>query len=151
MASFSVSGSITAVASTVKTLVSATQPSAATALGRMHRVHLGSVGTGTDAQLEYIIQRTSTLGTGTSVTPTDEDDTGSTATILGRSNYTVEPTYVASTVLFDMALAQRATFTVMLAPGREWRMQVTNNRGVGVGVKNATFTGTANGVIAWEE
>jgi hypothetical protein len=151
MASFSVSGSITAVASTVKTLVSATQPSAATALGRMHRVHLGSVGTGTDAQLEYIIQRTSTLGTGTSVTPTDEDDTGSTATILGRSNYTVEPTYVASTVLFDMALAQRATFTVMLAPGREWRMQVTNTRGVGVGVKNATFTGTANGVIAWEE
>jgi hypothetical protein len=151
MASFSVSGSITAVASTVKTLVSATQPSAATALGRMHRVHLGSVGTGTDAQLEFIVQRTSTLGTGTSVTPTDEDDTGSTATILGRSNYTVEPTYVASTVLFDMALAQRATFTVMLAPGREWRMQVTNNRGVGVGVKNATFTGTANGVIAWEE
>jgi hypothetical protein len=151
MASFSVSGSITAVASTVKTLVSATQPSAATALGRMHRVHLGSVGTGTDAQLEFIVQRTSTLGTGTSVTPTDEDDTGSTATILGRSNYTVEPTYVASTVLFDMALAQRATFTVMLGPGREWRMQVTNNRGVGVGVKNATFTGTANGVIAWEE
>lgn len=151
MASFSISGNIAAVGSAIKTALSATQPSAATALGKMHRVHLGSVGTPTDASLEWVIQRTSTLGTGTAVTPTDEDDSGSTATILGRSNYTAEPTYVANTVLFDQGINQRAAFTIMLAPGREWRMQVTNNRGIGIGVKHASFTSTANAVSAWDE
>lgn len=151
MASFSISGNIAAVSTTIKTATSATQPAAATALGKMHRVHLGSVGTPTDASLEWVIQRTSTLGTATTVTPTDEDDSGSTATIIGKSNYTVEPTYVASTVLFDQGINQRSAFTIMLSPGREWRLQVSNNRGIGIGVKHASFTSTANAVCAWDE
>lgn len=151
MASFSASGNIAAVATTIKTAVTATQPAAATALGKVHRVHLGSVGTPTDASLEWVIQRTSTLGTATTVTPTDEDDSGSTSTILGRSNYTVEPTYISNTVLFDQGLNQRAAQTIMFASGREWRLQVTNNRGIGAGVKHASFTSTANAVVAWDE
>jgi hypothetical protein len=150
MASFSISGS-TALTTTRKTVASVTQPAAATALGQVHRVHLGSVGTPTDASIEWQIQRTSTLGTATTVTPVDEDDSGSTPTIIGKSNYTVEPTYVANTVLFDLGINQRSAYTIMLAPGREWRMQVTNNRGIGVGALHASFTSTANAVIAWVE
>lgn len=150
MASFSISGN-TAVTTTRKTVASTTQPAAATALGKLHRVHLGSVGTPTDASIEWQIQRTSTLGTGTAVTPVDEDDSGSTPTILGRSNYTAEPTYVANTVLFDLGINQRAAHTIMLGPGREWRMAVTNNRGIGIGALHASFTSTVNAVMAWDE
>lgn len=150
MASFSASGS-TALTTTRKTVLSAVQPASATALGLMHRVHLGSVGTPADVSVEWVIQRQSTLGTGTTVTPTDEDDTGSTATILARSNYTVEPTLVSGAILFDMGINQRSAFTIMLATGREWRMQVTNNRGIGIGALHASSTVTVNAVEAWIE
>lgn len=150
MASFSVSGNNT-LTTTRKTVVGVTQPASATALGKMHRVHLGSVGTPTDASIEWQVQRTSAAGTATSVTGVDEDDSGSTATLLGKSAHTVEPTYVASTVLFDEGINQRAAFTVMLAPEHYWRMQVTNNRGIGIGALHASFTGTCNAVSAWEE
>lgn len=150
MASFSASG-FTAITTTRKTVLAAVQPAAATALGKMHRVHLGSVGTPADVSVEWIIQRQSTLGTGTTVTPTDEDDTGSVATILARSNYTVEPTLVSNTILFDNGINQRSAFTIMLGPGREWRLQVTNNRGVGVGALHASSTVTVNSVVAWDE
>jgi hypothetical protein len=147
MASFSASGS-TAITTTRKTALAAVQPASATALGKMHRVHLGSVGTPADVSIEWIIQRQSTLGTATTVTPTDEDDSGSVATIVAKSNYTVEPTLVSNTILFDMGLNQRTAYTIMLAPGR---MQVTNNRGIGIGALHASSTVTVNAVSAWDE
>lgn len=150
MASFAASGNNT-LTTTRKTVLGLTQPATATALGKVHRIHLGSVGTPTDASIEWQIQRTSAAGTSTSVTPVDEDDSGSSPTILAKSAHSVEPTYVASTVLFDEGINQRSAFTIMLAPEHYWRMQVTNNRGIGVGALHASFTGTCNAVGAWEE
>lgn len=150
MASFAAAGNNT-LTTTRKTVLGITQPAAATALGKIARLHLGSVGTPTDASIEWQVQRTSAAGTATAVTGADEDDSGSTATLLGKSAHTVEPTYVASTVLFDEGINQRSAYTIMLAPEHYWRLQVTNNRGVGVGALHATFSGACNCVGAWEE
>lgn len=151
MAKFAASGVVT-VGSSNKTALGIQQP-ASSLKGRLsiYAVTIGSVGTPTDASLEWAIQRSSTAGTSTGVTATDIEDTGATAVALAGQTFTAEPTYVSNTLLFDMGLNQRSTYTIMWGPGFGWVIGVTASRGISVGAKHASFTSSANATGWWEE
>jgi hypothetical protein len=151
MAKFSASGVSGALTTTLKSAVGVRQPATPLDLIKIYTVILGSTDTTTDANLEYTIQRYSTSGTSTSVTPTDVEDLGQSASGLAGQTYTVEGTGVANSTLWDNGLNQRATYTIVMAPGYEWKIGLTAARGVTVAAKHASATPKVNGVLYWDE
>jgi hypothetical protein len=107
---FAEPGTIAAVTSSFKTAVLV----AGTATCRIKIFHfaLSTLGAAADGVLEWIIQRFTVAGTSTAVTPRNLDGTDlSTASGVAGSAASVEPTYTASSSLFDEGVNQRATYT----------------------------------------
>jgi hypothetical protein len=107
---FAVPGTITAVASSFKTVALF----AGTAATRPKCFHFAcsTLGAAADGVLEWILQRFTAAGTSTAVTPRnlDASDVAAAVAVCG-SNATVEPTYTANSSLFDEGVNQRAIYT----------------------------------------
>lgn len=152
MARFSASGLSGALTTTIKTALGIQQP-AATLKGRLELfgLVLSSAATPADNAIEWIVQKTSTAGTSTAVTPTDVDDASNTAVGVAGQTFTAEPTVVSNTILLDIGLNQRSPYIVMLGPGFEWPIANTASRGIGVGAKHPSATPTVIATAYWRE
>jgi hypothetical protein len=79
---------------------------------KIYHFALSTLGVAADGVLEWIIQKFTAAGTTTAVTPRNLDGTDlAVAAGVAGSNATVEPTYTASSAVFDEGVNQRATYT----------------------------------------
>ena len=151
---FASPGSIAAVSSGFKTLLLLT----ATAAVRPKIFHfvLSTTGAAADGVLEWIIQRSTAVGTTTAVTPRNIDATDPTSAVAtAGSNATTEPTYSANSSLFDEGVNQRATYTWNAwTEGAQLVATVAANNGIGIATLSSVapaYTGVANAHIHHEE
>jgi len=152
MAKFAASGVSGALTTTLKSAVGIGQPSSSLKGPlAVYTVVLGSTDTTTDANIEWTAQLYSSAGTSTAVTPTDVEDYGDTAIATAGQTYTAEPTVVSNTVLFDMGLNQRATYTLVMGPGYEWKVKPTASRNLTLAAKHPSATPKVSGVLFWTE
>lgn len=92
---------------------------------------ISSVATPADNAGEYLLQRITTTGTSTSVTPAPLDSGDPAATCPAGQNHSAEPTYTSNTVLLRIATNQRATFRHVTAPEAEFKGPATASNGFG--------------------
>lgn len=127
------------------------EPASSTDRARLQQFTISASGTPADNAIIWTLQRTSSAGTFTGVAGAAHDPAEGAATLSPGENATVEPTYTASSEIWDNAVNQRATMFVMYAPGREIVLPVTNNAGLGFKAAHATFTGNAEVTFTWDE
>lgn len=98
------------------------------------------------------IQRCSTAGTGTTVTPNALDPADTLAsTIVATGAVTVDPTLTAGAFLMQVPLNQRASFRWVAAPGSELVIPATASNGVALIVSAATTTVLDSGALFEEQ
>lgn len=107
----------------------------------VYDVVIGSDATPADAAVELNLQRTTTAGTSTSVTPQALDSGDPAATATAGEAHSAEPTYTANAILLNVMLNQRATFRWVCAPEGELVLPAAAN---GLGVLSVTVTTTFN-------
>src|SRR6266566_2549222 len=117
---------------------------------------LSTLGAAADGVLEWIIQRSTTVGTTTSVTPRNLDSTDpSTAAATAGSNATSEPSYTSNSSLFDQGINQRATYTWNAwTEGAQLVCATSANNGIGIAVLSSVapaYSGQSNAHIHFEE
>jgi hypothetical protein len=100
----------------------------------------GSDATPADNAAEYNLQRTTTAGTSTSVTPQALDSGDPSATATAGEAHSAEPTYTANAVLLNYMHNQRATFRWVAAPDSEIKLPAAAN---GLGILVVTIGGAA--------
>lgn len=100
----------------------------------------GSDATPADNAAEYNLQRTTTAGTSTSVTPQALDSGDPAATATAGEAHSAEPTYTANAVLLNYMHNQRATFRWVAAPDGEIVLPAAAN---GVAILSVTVAGSA--------
>lgn len=83
---------------------------------RVYDVLLSSDATPADNCGDYQLQRTTTAGTSSAVTPQALDPGDPAATATAGKAHSAEPTYTANAILLHFALNQRATFRWVAAP-----------------------------------
>lgn len=100
----------------------------------------GSDATPADNAAEYNLQRTTTAGTSTAVTPQALDSGDPTATATAGEAHSAEPTYTANAIMLNYMHNQRATFRWVAAPDGEIVLPAAAN---GVGIQSITVAGSA--------
>lgn len=94
-----------------------------------------------DATFDHIVQRCTTAGTGTGVTPNSKDPADTLAsTIVVRGTFTVDPALTAAAFLNRAPFNQRLTYQWMCAPGDEIIIPATASNGIIIGLSAATTT-----------
>jgi hypothetical protein len=142
----------TAAVANPRTIGNINQPATARVRAYLEQFVLSISGTPGDNSVLFTLQRTTTTGTVTSVTPAATDTGGDTSiTLVAGENATAEPTYTSATELFDNALNGRATLVMVYAPGRERIVPLTNSAGLGMKATHASYTGNANVTFEWHE
>jgi hypothetical protein len=134
MAKYSVNnglgGTLQAITSTYKSLLSVTAATALLRRGKLYDVMFGTLGTPTDQTYEFDISRQTAVGTPTVVTPTALDPADVACGTVGNANMTAEPTVTASSSEFYLGINQRASYRWVAAPGSEILWPATNLAGL---------------------
>lgn len=138
-------GSQQNLSSSYKTIVSLTAATGAATLKRgwIYEWEVGADGApnSTDCTIVWDWSRQTTLGTGTSNTPSPLDLADTAAGLVSTINYTVEPTITAS--LMTVALNQRNSQRWIARDEKSALIvPATNVAGVAGRAKSATFTST---------
>lgn len=98
---------------------------------RVFHALLGSEATPADVAFLWQLQRCSTAGTATAVTPQSLDPGDSIAsTVVGGVNHTVDPTLTSNALPLTIPLNGRATFPWYANPGKEIMCAATASNGV---------------------
>ena len=100
----------------------------------------------------WVFQTCSDVGaSGTSWTPIKLDPADPASLVSMLVNHSTEPTYVANSILWRMALNQQATFDFKTNAGKE--LTIAASATAGAGIKTSTSTGTAQHHVSvfWEE
>lgn len=118
---------------------------------RLYDFMVGAGGTPADNVLNWTLQRSTTAGTLTAVTPQALDSADPAAEATAGENATVEPTYTAGAELAEFPMNQRATYRWVAAPGGELIVPATANNGLGFQVRSPAYTGTAEVTFHFEE
>ncbi len=139
-------GSQQNLSSSFKTLCSLTAATGATTLRRGFiyewEVGLDGAPNSTDCAVVWDWSRQTTLGTGTSNTPSPLDISDAAALLVSTINYTVEPTITAS--LMSVALNQRNSQRWIARDDRSALIvPATNVAGIAGRAKSATYASTA--------
>ena len=104
-----------------------------------------------DNAADYALQRTTTAGTSTAVTPQLLDPGDPAATATAGKAHSGEPTYTANALMLHVACNQRATFRWVAVPGREIVLPAAAN-GLGLQVlTNNTSAVNVGSTIYYEE
>lgn len=151
---FAEPGSIAAVSSSFKTPLLLT--GSTTCRAKIFHFVLSTTGAAADGVLEWILKRTTAIGTTSAITPRNIDATDpSTSGATAGSNATTEPTYTASSELFDQGINQRATYTWNAwTEGAQLVAATVANNGIGIACLSSVapaYTGVANAHIHHEE
>ncbi len=101
----------------------------------VYMISWGSQDTPADSAIQWDIQRYTAAGTATAVTPQNLGP----GTTAGK-NHTAEPTYTSNAILWEMALNQRASHTVVLDPDGALYCPASANNGLGMYATHASST-----------
>jgi hypothetical protein len=107
----------------------------------IYDMNSGSDSTPADASIEWNLQRTTTVGTSTGVTPQALDSGDPAATATAGKAHSAEPTYTANAILHNVAQNQRATYRWVAAPESEIQLPAAAN---GVGAIEETVSAAFN-------
>ena len=110
--------------------------------GLVYELDFGSEATPADNPYLWQVQRCTTAGTSTSVTPVPINPADAATEADGGTNHTIDPTLTASAMVLTIPLNQRATFRWVANPGCELIYPATASNGV------AVRTPTAGGLLA---
>lgn len=94
----------------------------------LHKLVLGSDGTAASAALRWLIERCTTAGTRTAVTPESLDPAEVAAVTTAGRDHSANGT--SGNAVMQVPLNQLATFTYEAAPGREILAPATANNGL---------------------
>lgn len=108
---------------------------------RVYFAQFGSEGDAADNEFLWMLQRCTTAGTRTGVTPIPLDPADAAAATTAGENHSGEPTYTANEILLNTPLNQRATYQWQAAPGCELVVPAVANNGLGL--KTPTMTALA--------
>lgn len=86
---------------------------------RVYDVLISSDATPADNAADYVLQRTTTAGTSTSVTPQALDPADPAAIATAGKAHSAEPTYTANAILLHLAVNMRATMRWCAVPQGE--------------------------------
>jgi hypothetical protein len=100
--------------------------------GQISRLIFGSENAPADAALEWQLQRCTTAGTATAVTPRALDPASPAAVNKANQNHTTDPTLTAGEIPLSVPLHQRATFHFFAVPGHELIFPGTANYGFAI-------------------
>ena len=117
----------------------------------LHVEVVGSTATPADNALEFILQRCTTTGTRTSITPAALDSADPASIATAGQAHSAEPTYTSGAILLDLAMNQRATQRWVPSPGREIKLPATASNGVGLQPVHASFTGNVTATMHFED
>lgn len=146
-------GTQQAMTTTLKTLVALIAATGATTLRKawIYDILFGTDGTPADNAMTFTLDRQTTAGTGTAITPIPLDSGDAAALITAAANHTVEPTITANSALLTIGINQRASYRWVAAPGGELVVPATNTNGLGLRAKSPAYTGTATGALHFFE
>ena len=121
--------------------------------GRIAYVNVGSVATPADQAADFLLNRTTGVGTeGSGLVPNNIDSGGPAGDFdSGLGVFTVEPTYTAAKQLLAFQMNQRTTFQWYGSPGYELVMTATQNNGAGLKTVTSTSTQAHGACIMFEE
>jgi len=128
-------------AASVQTVLLLVAAAATPSRGKIYDIGFGSGATPGDNAFLWIIQRCTTAGTGSALTPNalEPADTVA-ATIVAKDTVTVDPTITAGAFVWGEPLNQRASFRWVAAPYSELVIPATASNGFIVGLSAATTT-----------
>ncbi len=138
---------------TYKSLVQINAATGATTLRRgwIYDISVGVDGTPADNVMNWIVNRNSTQGTGTTHVPAPLDGGDAACLLAGRVNHTIEPTVTDQTGLLQVACNQRASYRWVAAPGGEFIVPAVDVNGIGVRAKSPAYASTATASMSfWE-
>lgn len=124
-----------------KTLIGITSPSTVRRAW-IYDVMVGPDGTPADNSMVYVMDRQTTVGTGTAITPRPLDSADGATTVVGTVNHTVEPTVTADTDLLEVPANQRSSFRWVASPGGELVVPATNTNGIGLRARSPAYAST---------
>ncbi len=139
---------------TDKTLINLFHSAATpTCRGRITEVVVGSVATPADQAADFLLNRTTAVGTeGSGLIPNNLDPGGPAGEMdSGLGVFSAEPTYTAGKQLLAFQLNQRATFRWVANPGFELVMTATQNNGAGLKTVSSSSTQAHGATIFFEE
>jgi hypothetical protein len=134
-------GTQQANAATFKTQLNLSAATATLLRGSLIDLSVGadSAPNATDTQIVYDVSRSTTVGTGTAVTPVPIDNTSGAAGTVGTANQTAEPTITATSSLYAIALNQRSSLRVFFDQGLRW--PATNLNGLAIRSLSPVYAG----------
>ena len=146
-------GSQQVMTTTYKTVLSLTAVTGATTLRKawIYDVLFGADGTPADNAMSYVVNRQTTVGTGTSGTGAPMDSGDAASLITATCNNTIEPTITSATQLIEIGVNQRASYRWVAAPGGELVVPATTTNGLGFRAKSPAYTGTVMATLHWWE
>jgi hypothetical protein len=151
-ASNGLAGTLQAITSTYKSLLSLTAAASGTIRrGKLYDVTFGTLGTPADQTYEFDISATTAVGTATAVTPVPLDAADAAFSGVGAANMTAEPTVTATSSKFYLGINQRASYRWVAAPGSELVYPATASNGLVIRTRSAsggTATATAQFYLA---
>jgi hypothetical protein len=138
---------------TDKTLINLFNPAATPVnRARIYDLIVGSVATPADQAADFLLNRTTAVGTeGSGLVPHNILGGPAGAYDSGLGVFSVEPTYAAASQLLAFQLNQRATFRWVAAPGSEFVLAATQNNGAGLKTVTSTSTQAHGATILFEE
>lgn len=122
--------------------------SATTIRPKVYYICFGSAASPADQAFNMAIQRCTTAGTSTAVTPQALDPADPASLSSGKENYTVEPTITSGSTLLSFSVNQQATFRWQTVPDEGLVSPATANNGLvltfivvsgGTALSEATF------------
>ena len=106
--------------------------------GLVYELEFGSEATPADNPFLWQVQRCTTAGTATSITPVAINPADAATEADGAYNHTIDPTLTANAMLLTLPLNQRATFRWVANPGCELIYPATASNGVAVRTPTAS-------------
>jgi hypothetical protein len=100
--------------------------------GMLYDLMIGSEATPADNPFLWQVQRCTTAGTSTGVTPTALDPADAATESDAGENHTITPTLTAGAILLSIPLNQRATFRWVAQPGCELIYPATASNGLAI-------------------
>lgn len=121
--------------------------------GRLYDLVVGSVATPADQAADFLLNRTTGVGTeGSGLIPNNLDPGGPAGDCdSGLGVFSAEPTYTSAKQLLAFQLNQRATFRWVASPGSELWMTATQNNGAGLKTVSSTSTQAHGACALFEE
>lgn len=99
---------------------------------KFYDLMFGSEASPADNPFLWQIQRCTTAGTSTAVTPSPLDPADAATETDAGENHTIDPTLTANLILLSIPLNQRATFRWVAAPGSELVIPATASNGLAI-------------------